>query len=516
MMKPDHRAVSSEARDIKFPPKDAGQGISRFRVAAVLVFVILNLAVFLLRAVSVWRYGGLFIGTGGDALVIYPVWKAIHHFPVYEWPLKYPFSLALYNYLFYYSYAFFLKLLGITGAGIMKAGSLCTPVFALAGAWAQWRLVRGRLGLRGAGSILSLCFAVGLWVCTSLIRAWTFAIRPDMAAIALVMIALWVVVRQPRFCFAYAGVLFYLAWAFKQSVVLALAGVCLHLLFHKRWRDLSALVAIFAVLAAATLLLGTPEFRYSILVAPRVVKEFSVLHALSIGARSAVANGYWMLAPLVLLLAAGARRADDAVHLLVTVFAVALLGGLAGMTKVGGADNYLFEAFVAGSTLLQLAVFAAPGRCVNALLLYAWLLPAIQIALRPAGALPHLCGTVGIATPAEYANAVALRDRLAVMKKPLFTTDMVLSLPWFSNGGRYPALAIDRNYHDATRSICSNGCVEGMLQRGEIPTVLLKSDDTSYLQSLSPKYQKVGEAFYLDRPWSIYTLSPSRQAAIHP
>jgi hypothetical protein len=33
---------------------------------------------------------------------------------------------------------------------------------------------------------------------------------------------------------------------------------------------------------------------------------------------------------------------------------------------------------------------------------------------------------------------------------------------------------------------------------------------------LSPKYQKVGEAFYLDRPWSIYTLSPSRQAAIHP
>jgi hypothetical protein len=398
----------------------------------------------------------------------------------------------------------------------MKAGSLCTPAFALAGAWAQWRLVRGHLGLRGAGSFLSLCFAAGLWVCTSLIRGWTFAIRPDMAAIALVMIALWAVVRQPRFCFAYAGVFFYLAWSFKQSAVLALAGLCLYLLMNKRWRDLSVLVAIFAVLAAATLLLGTPEFRYSILVAPRIVKEFTLMRALSIGTRFAVVNAYWMLAPMVLLLGAGARRADDVVRLLFTVFAVALIGGLAGMTKVGGADNYYFEAFVAGSTLLQLAVFTAPGRCVNALLLYAWLLPAVQIALRPAGEHPHLYGTVGIATPAEYADAVALKERLAAMEKPVFTTDMVLSLPWFSTDGRYPALAIDRNFHDATRASCRDGCVEGMLQRGEIPTVLLKSDDASYLTSLSPHYKKVGEAFYLDRPWSIYSLNQSRQAAVHP
>jgi hypothetical protein len=493
---------------MKLSSKNAGQGISDFRVAAVLVFVILNLAVFLLRAVSVWRYGGLFVGTGGDALVIYPVWKAIHRFPVYEWPLAYPFSLALYNYLFYYSYAFFLKLLGVGGAGIMRVGGLCTPVFALAGAWAQWKLVRSHLGLRGACSILSLCFAVGLWVCTSLIRGWTFAIRPDMAAIALVMMALWAVVRQPRFGFAYAGVLFYLAWSFKQSMVLALAGVCLYLLFHKRWRDLSVLAAIFAVLVAATLLLGTPEFRYSILVAPRVVKEFSFMRPLSIGTRFVVANAYWMLAPIVLLLGAGARRADDAVRLLATVFAVALLGGLAGMTKVGGGDNYLFEAFVAGSTLLQLAVFTAPGGCVNALLLYAWLLPAVQIVLRPAGVHPRPYGTVGIATAAEYADAVALQERLATMKKPIFTTDMVLSLPWFSTDGHYPALIIDRNYHEATRASCRNNCVEGMLQRGEIPTVVLKPDDTAYLQSLSPNYGKVGEAFYMDRMWSIYALPP--------
>ena len=78
--------------------RDAGLEISDLRVAAVLIFVILNLAVFLLRLVSVWRYGALF---GPDSsLAIYPVWKGVHHLPIYEWPLAYPFSPALYNFVF--------------------------------------------------------------------------------------------------------------------------------------------------------------------------------------------------------------------------------------------------------------------------------------------------------------------------------------------------------------------------------------------------------------------------------
>ena len=45
---------------MKYLSKDTGLGISDLRVAAVLVFVILNLAVFLERLVSVLRYGALF------------------------------------------------------------------------------------------------------------------------------------------------------------------------------------------------------------------------------------------------------------------------------------------------------------------------------------------------------------------------------------------------------------------------------------------------------------------------
>lgn len=488
------------------PSRLEDPGISDLRVAAVLVFAILNLAVFLVRFISVLHYGALFPTTGGERLAIYPVWKAVHHLPVYQWPLQFPFALALYNYLFYYTYAFYLKLAGAGGADILLWGRLLTPAFAVMGALAQWKLVQTHLHLRGVRSLLSLLFSLGLWFCASIVRQWAITIRPDMAAVALVMIALYMVVRRPRFGFVYAGVFFYLAWSFKQSVVLAFAGVCLFLLFHKRWRDLSVLASVFAVLAAVTILLGTPEYRYNTLVAPGLVQEFSFLHALPIEARSVSANAYWILAPFALLLAAGARRVDDDVRLLTTALIVALAGGLVAMSKVGSWDHYLLEAFVAGSTLLQMAVFAAPGRLASALVLFGCVQPAIQLAATQSGPHQHLLGTVGIATPAEYADAAALRDRLAPFKKPIFTDNGIFSLPWFSSGNRAPVLIVNTIFHDATRARCQDGCVEGMLHRGEIPTVMLPQNDDTYLPSLSPDYKKAGEGMYAGRIWCIYAL----------
>jgi hypothetical protein len=490
---------------VKFISSKNDSGLSEIRVAAVLIFVFLNLAVFLLRAFSVWHCGALFTN-GSDASVIYPVWKAVHHLPIYTWPLQFPFNLTLYNYLFYEAYAAFLRLVGASGAEMIPWGNLFTPVFAILGAVAQWKLVQNYLHLRGITSLLSFLFALGLWFCTSIIRSYVLGIRPDIAAVALVMAALWMVVRQPRFGFAYAGVLFYLAWSFKQSAVLSLSGVCLFLLVSKRWRDLSLLVAVFVALTALTLFLGSPEYRYSILVAPRIMSVFSVKWALSIAPKSLVANAYWILAPIALVLAAGVQRLDSSIRMLTTVLAITLLGGLAGMARIGAWDHYLLEAFVSGSTLLQIAVFKTPGRIPNALVLFGCILPALQLATRPSGNETHALGTVGIATATEYDQAAALRDRLALMKKPIFTTNDKYSLPWFSTDNHAPALVVDRIFHNATKAGCSNGCVEGMLQRGEVPTVMLLSSGDIYQSSLNPNYKKISEVRESGRLWSIYVL----------
>jgi hypothetical protein len=500
-------SISSYKRERKYMKIlscNSGGSISRPRVAAVLVFATLNLAVFFIRMLSVWHYGTLFASSGGEFLMIYSIWKEMRHLPVYEWPFAFPFSLSLYNYLFYDTYAVFLKLAGARDAGIQTWGRLFTSVFAIVGATAQWKLVQNRLNLCGARSLLSLFFALGLWFCTSIVRWWALTIRPDMAAVALVMIALWIIVRRPQFGFALAGVFFYLAWSFKQSTVLAFTGVCLFLLFHVRWRDLSVLLAVFFLLTAATLFLGTPEYRFSVLAAPLLVSGFSLLHAWRIANISFIANAYWIASPVVLLLATGARRVDSSVRLLMTVFVVTIAAGFAAMGKTGASDNYLLEAFVAGSTLLQMAVFTAPGWLAGFLILVGCVQPAMQLSTISSGS--HIFGTVRIATASEYADAVALRGRLALMKKPIFTTDESFALPWISTGDRAPALIVDPVFHDVTRLRCQNGGIEGMLQRGDIPTVMLSSGDTLYLKSLNPNYKEAGHSFHQGKLYSIYIV----------
>ncbi|MDR3773950.1 MAG: hypothetical protein P4L26_11415 [Terracidiphilus sp.] len=494
--------------------------LSRLRFAAVASFAVLNLAVFSLRLLSVWKYGSLFSTQSGEFLMIYSIWKGMRHLPVYEWPFAFPFSLSLYNYLFYEFYAAVLRMIGAWDAGIETWGRLLTSLFAFVGAFAQWRLIGNRLNLRGARSLLSFLFALGLWLSTSIVRYWALTIRPDLPAAALVMAAFWMVLRPSRFNFALAGVFFYLAWSFKQSAVLTLAAVCLFLLFHKRWRDLSVLAGVFAVLSGATILLGTPEYRFSVLVAPRLIHSafwFPVLwRAL---AHPLITNFYWMVAPLALLLAAGARRADRTVQLTATVFAIALLGGLAGMGTIGASDSYLLEAFVAGSTLFQIAVFTAPAGLVEALLLIGCLQPALQLTMIPSGR--STFGTVQLASPAEFANAVEVRDRLAQMKRPIFTTDQSFSLPWISTDDRAPALIIDHFFSDATPGRAQNGGFRGMLQRGEVPTVILNTG-SPYEKDLSPNYLKTGSFLHQGVPYNqgvhydIYTIGTPTPAADPP
>ena len=565
--------------------RDPAWNLSRSRVAAVLAFFALNLAVYLIRIFSVWRFGALFCSTAVESPMIDSIWRCMNHRPVYAWPFAFPFSLSLYNYLFYYVYAGVLRLMGAVDAGILTWGRQITLLFALVGALAQWRLVRSLLTLRGLASALSFALAVGLWLCTSLVKYWALSIRPDMAAAAPVMIALWVVVRQPKYCYAYAALLLYLAWSFKQSVVLAFAGLCLWLLLNKRWRDLTLLVAVFASLVVATLLIGSPEYRFNILIAPQMVRGFRfslpwILRAIGTGLTAVGLNLYWVAAPFVLLRATGCTRKTGTgnreslpesglyqgttlqaaeklkiesalyqgttlvvpqkqqnnrwalapevisplreglmqrvLRLLLTVFAVALLTGLAGMGKVGGTSNYLFEAFAAGSTLLQLAVFSMPGRLVTVLLFFGCVQPAIQLAGVAIGY--HHAGKrdmVPIATAAEYRDAVALHNRLASLKKPIFTTDGVFALPWNSTDNGAPALVIDPNFQEAARTREMNGGIEGMLQRGEIPTVMLASTDLVYLKSLHQGYRKVNESLQQGITYGIYEFNANPSVPIH-
>jgi hypothetical protein len=97
-----------------------------------------------------------------------------------------------------------------------------------------------------------------------------------------------------------------------------------------------------------------------------------------------------------------------------------------------------------------------------------------------------------------------LRDQLAGLKKPIFTTDGALALPWFSTENGAPPFAIDPNFQEVARSREERGGIEGMLQRGEFPTVVLATTDAVYLKSLNAKYALVGELMQQGVRYKIY------------
>jgi hypothetical protein len=99
------------------------------------------------------------------------------------------------------------------------------------------------------------------------------------------------------------------------------------------------------------------------------------------------------------------------------------------------------------------------------------------------------------------------------MKRPVFSTDPMFSLPWISNDNRAPAMVVDSICFNAARARCQNECIEGMLKRGEFPTVVLLSSGDAYQNSLNPNYKKIGEARESERLWSIYEFAPQTQVS---
>src|SRR5258708_26187140 len=113
------------------------------RAAARAFHIVLALAVaahalvLVFRIASILRFSAL-VPSPVEGPGLYAIWKIQHGYPAYEWPTRPPFALALYNALFYHSYARVLALVGITDAALPVGAKLLTLMAALGGAAAQY------------------------------------------------------------------------------------------------------------------------------------------------------------------------------------------------------------------------------------------------------------------------------------------------------------------------------------------------------------------------------------------
>jgi len=267
------------------------------------------------------------------------------------------------------------------------------------------------------------------------------------------------------------------------------------------------MLGIFGGAIAATYWLGTDAYRYSVFVAPRTVPSFTFSSAYSSLKQPLVTYSYFLL-PLLIFVARPWKRSFEIMDLLRAAAFVSLVGGCVAMGKAGAGDNYLFETFVAGTTLLLMELFSNPGRTMAIGFI---LLGCIQPAAQLAGWLGNreTFGIIEISSQQEFEQAQALQQRVAQLKKPLLTTDETMSLPWNSSDNSYPANVFDLVFVRGGANHYADGGPIGLIERGEIPSLMLRTNDTDLRRAAKEKYSRVEEEMHQHFHYDLYAVNPA-------
>jgi hypothetical protein len=443
----------------------------RLMVLAGTILFVATLAVFLVRFVAVVRMGDYY-----DAVCegppTYGIWKVQNGWPLYEGSDRQPYSVTLYNFGFYHLYANVLRVVGVGGSEIVLGGRLLSALFGLAGCFLTYRLI-ARLadsGQWGWGRRwLVCCLVFFLWFGSASVSWFAIAVRPDMASLAVATAALLVYAGRlgPATvgrCLV-AALLFYVAWALKQSTVGILTGACLHVaLCERRLKPTIALVVPCALLMAATLAAGGEDYRINVIRLP-AISSFGwgadaemprpIIILLSLAANAFV----WLypLAGLAPYLAT--RRAEKpggheegapyvALSALVVPALVSSAWCFFAAFRDGSAKNTLLEGYLTtGALTATLLLRRLNERRRKAAWLEGVVMPFAVLAMSvfPLAQLAFFdrLGNLTIDSAAGYAKMSTFVGHMKQLPKPIFIEDSQLSLPWFSTDNRYPAYTLD-------------------------------------------------------------------------
>jgi hypothetical protein len=451
-----------------------------------------------------------------EAPCVYNVWKVQNGQPLYEWPIREPYSLTFYNVAFYHSYARVLQAFGVGGSDIILGGRLLTVLWGLLGALVSYRLTAALAEPAAWTPVarwLAACYSVFLWFGSSATAWFALSVRPDvpsfvLALAGLLVYARWGPTRPWTGCLA-AALLFYLAWAFKQSTVGLLAGTCLHAFFCGRRKGPALALALScAALMACTLWWGGETYRFNVLKVPRLAPID--LHSGKPGylLQSLVTNAFVWLFPAACLLVRvlPGRAAGDApglrsylgsrIAVIALPSATAVAWCVFAVFREGADKNTLLEGYIGlGTCSLVLLInrLGRPGQPAsawNAGLLGFGILamaafPLVQLAF------PDRLGNLTIATPSEHEKAATFAAYLHRLPRPLLVEDGFYAQPWHATDGCYPAYVPDVHWYcmAKARGWMTDGGLEKLVRQRKFRCLLLGRNLVSPSMASEAGYQ---------------------------
>ena len=502
-----------------------GPPIARRSFLGLLVLLAaLDLVVVCVRAADVLSYGRLVLFPA-EGPVLYALWKVQHGHPLYEWPTRPVFTLTLYNFLFYETYAIVTRALRAFDGDMIVAGRFVTLTIAAAGAAAQAFASRRMFAAAAPSRSLLWLMAVVTWIGCGMPGWWTFSIRPDIPAAALAVLGMGLAALTfaggSRRWLAAAGCCFLIAWCFKQSAVALFAATCLYVAVWRRSLVEGALLAApFVAGAVLAIWIGGGVFRANVVAAPMLqpwvpylplhwYRSIFLIDLLPWGIA-----GYAVLALVRPLASEGLRalrdvpaRSRDRFGLDLTYLVVATIVTLGATTvmlsRVGSATNHALELTLAASLLCTGVLAGAWTRRASRVFAAAALMLLPMIAFDVSLLAGREQGRVAtwlqlkvwgdrlhLAPRDAVDHRASIAARLAALPAPIYVEDDLFELPWHSSGGRYPAVVIDTVFYEELQRRGRVGAgVPGLFRQGYFGAAVLPDESMYFPAAIQSGYR---------------------------
>ena len=460
----------------------------------------------------------MMVTTGCEEESLFSIWKFTRHEAVYADLHRIPFAASDFNWGYYYFYGSIaracLQWLHLGAIWIPTIGRLITLAFTLATGGVFWLALRKftHAGFfAGRAAALAWCVIAAV---SPLVGFWSITTRPDMGALAFETAGLYLTIcyfrRQDGRLPVAAALLFYAAWAFKQSSVTMLAGSALALLLLKRGRAFLFLSGIWSALVAITLVAGGDIYRQCIF--------FPQAHCLLL-ARTGLRNA-WLAglrnpflvpaAAAVLFMGWRRWRSRSAVPMETGLTLVVLFScGFALITacKTGAVTNYYIPA--AWAAMLAFALFSerldARGE-MAVIAICSWLLIA-----------GVWRGHLFYGPDYRYSNSIhqAVAEKLIHLPGPVLVSERYSNLPWVQPFPPHFVLGPTYGSDRDAGMVYEHGGWEGLLAEGYFGTVV--TEQGAYLAPelvippvLLAKYELADEFKDAHTDFKFYRLRRAR------
>jgi hypothetical protein len=482
--------------------------VSRFYVGAALIGAALCLALFLLRAQSAFSFLiPLQLHTTGDEFTNYfNIWKQMHGEAVYSSRFEIPFSAAIYNWLFYASYAEFgrvgLWLFSLDEAWLPTVWRWFTVLGAMAGSGVAYGLfARALPGQSGREKALAAAFAIYLMF-GPLLGFWSMTVRADVWAMTLEILgsALFLKfypTKRLRAVLMLAACV-YLAWSFKQSNVHAAAGAGILLLARRDWKALALLVTVLPAAWAVTFAVGPSDWASYIL-----FKDLALFFQVERLIRNLINVGV-KIGPVLFFLAALMFRASRSstlrcglwrnnafvfgtgASLVVTAMSIPM------SAQHGGAENYFFTLSFFLSLMVMASIPALRQESSAGIrsVLVSGSIGWITAVAATSAVLLGLVGTIDIRK--QHHHYTLLKRCADALPRPLFVANPFAGLPWMTPDNIPWVLYYTYHEERALGRSFAGGGIGGMIERGEFAAIAVNlAPDGSFDGAHPLRYRQI-------------------------